>query len=113
MTRLSYFLYNLLLVCVIYTLAYFQYKAALIQGTKTDVLTYTLYYFSTPIIALNLFMALYSLVHFFMTHNHDIARDGITFLNASWFISLITFIAYKLISAGGILKLVAQLKGHG
>lgn len=103
MTRFAYFLFNLLLVAAIYAMVYFF-------GQKDKALLYTVEYFSAPYIALNFFMAIYCLVRWFVTHNHDAASDGVTFLHTTWFVSVVTFIAYELVNAGSVVKLVAKVK---
>lgn len=105
MSRVSYFIFNILLVIVLYTVAYFS-------GPKHEGLIYTIQCFSVPYIVLNFFMALYSLFHFFIFHDNDVSKDGITYLHGTWVISLLTFGAYKIISMDYIVKLLAHFGHH-
>jgi len=103
MTRLGYFLFNLLLILAIYGLVY-------LGGSDPRTLTYTIRFFSAPLIAVNFVMAIYALLHWFMSQNHDVSREGITFLHATWVIALMTFIAYLVISHTSITHMISSLK---
>ena len=101
MTKLGYCLFNILLVVLIYFPVYF-FSA---PGRQHDALMYTLQYFSGPYIGANFLMAVYSLVHWFVRQDHDVAAEGVLFLNATWISALLTFAAYEIINHGGLTKL--------
>ncbi len=101
MTRFSYFLFTALLVGLVYTILFFV-------DPKHATLNSTLTYFSGPLIFANFAMAIYSLLAWAITHDDDVSKGGVTFLNATWITALATYIAYKLILAGGIFKLFSS-----
>lgn len=103
MSRFSYFIFNILLVLVIYTIVYFN-------SAKHEALIYTIEYFFIPYIAITFLMAIFSLFRFFISHDNDVSKEGLTFLHGTWVVSLMTYIAYKVISTGGMIKLLGYLK---
>jgi len=104
MTGLGYFLFSVLLTGIIYAIVY-------INGGDHRTLLYTTTYFSLPLIAANFIMALYSLAHWFVRHHdEDVAKEGLTFLHATWITALVTFAAYKIISVGGIVMLFKSFR---
>ena len=100
MTKLGYFLFNVVLIILVYLPVYFAAAAR-----QHDTLMYTLEFFSGPYIAANFLMALYSLFHWFIKQDHDVANEGVLFLNATWVSALLTFMVYELISHGGFAKI--------
>ncbi len=92
MTRFSYFLFNILLTIIIYSLVY-------LTGNDVKVLIYTITYFFAPYIAMNFLMVVISLVRWFFSQDPSVHHEGITFFNGTWVLALLTFGAYKLLTS--------------
>ncbi|HEU5047656.1 MAG TPA: hypothetical protein VFT64_07425 [Rickettsiales bacterium] len=103
MTRIGYFLFNLLLVVVIYAMVWLNPK-------PQDAMLYAIQNFSVPYIVLTFLMAFASLLSYFIAHNDDVAKQGMTFLHGCWMSGLATFIAYKLISTHDLAHLFSHLR---
>jgi len=102
-SRTSYLLFGFMLVTVTYAMAYFS-------GANHDALVYTSVYFSAPFLVINLIGSLYSLIRWFIFQQPEIAAEIITFLHATWSLTLYTFIAYKFVDANGnITKMIESL----
>lgn len=92
MTRFGFFLFNILLVTVIYGLGYMSHA----KGAAH----YMLINFSIPYCLLLLLMTLYATVRWFMHHDPDVGTEIATWANAMWFVPAITAGALYLV--GGI-----------
>ena len=103
MNRSAYLIFSVLSVIIMYTMVYFGGKAH-------DVLAYSAMYFSVALVAANFLMAVGSLILWFLIHNEDISRGGITFLNAIWILTLAVWLAYKITSAGSLSKLFSGFR---
>lgn len=97
MTRLGYLLFNILVMIAVYVPLYWS-KA------RHGALMYTVIYFAVPFIGMNLLMAVYSLVHWFIKQDPEISAQGATFLNATWITGVITALVYYVLSTPGLFR---------
>lgn len=102
MTRIGYLVFNLLVVVVVYMMVWLNPKPEAALG-------YAIQNFSVPYLLLSFLMAFASLVSYFIAHNDDVAKQGITFLHGTWMGGLATFGAYKLLSAHDLSHLIPHL----
>ncbi|MEI6729632.1 MAG: hypothetical protein WCL30_00065 [Pseudomonadota bacterium] len=87
---------------------------AYFAGSGHDALVYTAVYFSAPFLVLNLIGSLYALIRWFIFQQPEIADEIITFLHATWSLTLYSFIAYQFVDAGGdISKMIAAITAIG
>jgi cytochrome bd-type quinol oxidase subunit 2 len=90
MTRFGFFVFNLLLLTLLYGNVY-------LNGGKPGALSYTLREFSEPYIALILVMCILGTLRWFMSHDPEIAKEIVTWANALWLVPLLTLLALYLI----------------
>jgi hypothetical protein len=89
MSRFGYFAFNVLLIIALYWFAF---------GNKNSGgAVYTLAYFSIPYIALNFIMAVISFIRWFFSQDPQTTHEGLTFLHATWVLSLLTYGAYQFV----------------
>jgi hypothetical protein len=105
MTRFGFFLFNILLVVLLYGIVYQS-------GEKHAALGYTLTCFSLPYIGLIFFMAIFAIIRWFLGQNPDVAKEAVTLLNATWFLIVLTIIAIKVTGGAphGIVDIIHMIR---
>jgi hypothetical protein len=96
MTRFGFFLFNILLIIVLYGFVCIDYP----QAGHHAAAGYILRTLSIPYICLVLLMAIISTVRWFMNHDPDIASEIVTWITAFILVPAATVLALYLI--GGI-----------
>ncbi len=79
MTRFGFFIFNILLIISIYGLIY-------LDGASQGAINYIMHHFSMPYMTLILFMCLITTIRWFMSHDPDVAKEIVTWVNALWLV---------------------------
>lgn len=90
MTRIGFFLFNSLLVALVYGLAW-------LEGAKPAVVLFLLQSFSEPYVLLILLMTVFNTIRWFMNHDPEVGREIVTWLNALWSVPAMTALAIYLL----------------
>ncbi len=92
MTRFGFYIFNMLLVTILYGSVY-------LNGSKPGAVSYTLREFSEPYIALLLIMCIFATLRWFMSHDPEIAKEIVTWVNLLWLVPVLTILALYLMGA--------------